>query len=79
MMSEHHAPHYEDSGLPQPYHLVKPSAWPMLGSFAAGLLALGIIFFMHKVKLGDMDIGLKGILPYRCADNHVCLVARYCA
>lgn len=61
-MSEHHAPHYEDSGLPQPYHLVKPSAWPMLGSFAAGLLALGIIFFMHKVKLGDTDIGLKGIL-----------------
>lgn len=61
-MSEHHAPQYEDSGLPQPYHLVQPSAWPMLGSFAAGLLAVGIVLFMHKVKLGGLDIGLKGML-----------------
>lgn len=61
-MSEHHTPQYEDSGLPQPYHLVQPSAWPMLGSFAAGLLAVGIVLFMHKVKLGGLDIGLKGII-----------------
>lgn len=61
-MSEHQTPQYEDSGLPQPYHLVQPSAWPLLGSFAAGLLALGIVLFMHKVKLGGIDIGLKGIL-----------------
>lgn len=60
-MSDHHAPQYEDSGLPQPYHLVQPSAWPLLGAFAAGLLALGIVLFMHKVKLGGMEIGLKGI------------------
>jgi cytochrome c oxidase subunit III len=60
-MSEDHRPHYEDSGLPQPYHLVQPSIWPMLGSFAAGLMALGIVFFMHKVNLGGVDIGLKGI------------------
>lgn len=60
-MSDHHAPQYEDSGLPQPYHLVQPSAWPLLGAFAAGLLALGIVLFMHKVKLGGIEIGLKGI------------------
>ena len=61
-MSDHHTPQYEDSGLPQPYHLVQPSVWPILGAFAAGLLALGIVLFMHKVKLGGMEIGLKGIL-----------------
>lgn len=60
-MSEHHAPQYEDSGLPQPYHLVKPSPWPMLGSLAAGLLAVGIVLFLHKVKAGNLEIGAKGI------------------
>lgn len=61
-MTDHHAPQYEDSGLPQPYHLLKPSAWPMLGSFAAGLLAVGLVLLMHKVKLGPLNIGLKGVL-----------------
>ncbi len=60
-MSDHHAPHYEDSGLPQPYHLVKPSPWPMLGSLAAGLLAVGAVMLMHKAKLGGLEIGAKGL------------------
>lgn len=60
-MSDHHAPHYEDSGLPQPYHLVKPSPWPMLGSLAAGLLAVGALLLMHKAKLGGLEIGAKGL------------------
>lgn len=57
-----HAPQYEDSGIPQPYHLVRPSVLPMLGAFAAGLLALGTILMMHKVELFGMPIGLKGVL-----------------
>lgn len=60
-MSDHQAPHYEDSGLPQPYHLVQPSPWPLAGSFAAGLLAVGLVLFMHKTKLGSFEIGSLGI------------------
>ncbi len=61
-MSDHHGPHYEDSGLPQPYHLVNPSPWPMVGSFAAGLLAVGALLFMHKTKVGGLDIGATSLL-----------------
>ncbi|MGQ9367315.1 cytochrome c oxidase subunit 3 [Azospirillum sp. ST 5-10] len=43
-----HVPHASaGEGIPQPYHLVKPSPWPMLGALAAGLLALGMVFLMH--------------------------------
>ncbi len=61
-MSDHHGPHYEDSGLPQPYHLVNPSPWPMVGSFAAGLLAVAALLFMHKAKVGGLDIGATSLL-----------------
>lgn len=61
-MSDNHAePQYEDSGIPQPYHLVAPSAMPLLSSFAAGLLAVGVVLFMHKAKIGDFTIGATGI------------------
>jgi cytochrome c oxidase subunit 3 len=59
---DHHAPVYEDSGIPQPYHLVRPSVLPFLGSLAAGLLALGAVLMMHKVHVFDINIGLKGVL-----------------
>lgn len=61
MSAEHQVPHFEDSGLPQPYHLVKPSPWPFFGALIAGGLAVGIVLFMHKIKLGGMEIGLKGV------------------
>ena len=37
---------FED-GPKQPYHLVKPSPWPILGATAAGSMAVGGILFMH--------------------------------
>ncbi len=36
-----------EGGIPHPYHLVKPSPWPLLGAFAGGLLALGAVIYMH--------------------------------
>lgn len=66
-MTEHqtHQSPYVDSGIPQPYHLVKPSPWPMLASLGAGILAIGIVMMMHKweTKLGDFTIhwGHKGL------------------
>ena len=49
---------YADSGIPQPWHLVRPSAWPLLGALAAGLLVGGMIMFMHKVRLGGFAPGV---------------------
>jgi cytochrome c oxidase subunit 3 len=53
---------YDTTGKPHPYHLVKPSIWPMASAFAAGLLALGIIFFMHDVEWGSFHLGYKGLI-----------------
>ncbi len=43
------APSHADSdgGQPHPYHLVEPSPWPLVGSFAAGLMAVGAVVYMH--------------------------------
>ncbi len=52
MTEDHHdEPTYENSGIPQPYHLVRPSVWPLLGAIAAGLMMAGMVMFMHKIKL----------------------------
>lgn len=50
------------SGKPHPYHIVRPSAWPLVGSMAAGLLAVGAVLYMHKVELFGVPVGLKGVL-----------------
>jgi cytochrome c oxidase subunit III len=53
---------YSTTGRPHPYHLVRPSPWPIIGAAAAGILALGALAFMHHVKIGDFNIGLKGVV-----------------
>lgn len=55
-------PQYSSSGHPHPYHILRPSAWPLLGSFAAGLLATGMVMFMHDVKIFGMTVGYSGII-----------------
>ncbi len=35
------------SGLKQPYHLVDPSPWPLLGAFGGGLIVFGIVMAAH--------------------------------
>jgi len=52
---------YDTTGKPHPYHMVRPSIWPMAGAFAGGLLAVGAVLFMHEAKLGAWEIGLKGV------------------
>lgn len=48
---------YGTTGKPHPYHIVRPSIWPMAGAFAGALLAAGMVMFMHKVT------GIWGIFP----------------
>ena len=61
-----HEPIYEDSGIPQPWHLVRPSPWPFFGAMAAGLLVGAMVMFMHqdKITLGSLSVtpGLTGVL-----------------
>ena len=41
-MADAHAKHHD-------YHLVDPSPWPIVGSVAALMLAVGLITWMHKL------------------------------
>ena len=71
---------YKDSGIPQPYHLVEPSIWPILGAVAAGLMMGGMVLFMHKVKIhqGSISAGagrLSGLVGVLAIMRRV--VARY--
>ncbi len=61
---------YGTTGKPHPYHLVKPSIWPLIGAFSGGLLAIGVVMFMHEVHLfadekagvPGFNVGFKGVL-----------------
>lgn len=53
---------YGTTGKPHPYHLVRPSIWPLCGAFAAGLAAISMVLFMHDFKFGEFPIGLKGVV-----------------
>lgn len=53
---------YDTTGKPHPYHLVRPSIWPLASSFAAGLAAVGFVLYTHDVKIGDFAFGLKGLV-----------------
>ncbi len=55
-----HEIEYGTTGKPHPYHLVRPSIWPLAGAFAGGLFGLGMVLYMHKVSIGDFNIGLLG-------------------
>jgi len=50
------------SGLKQPYHLVDPSPWPLVGSLGAGLTVLGIVHAAHYGSYTILVIGLLVVL-----------------
>src|ERR1700733_7347975 len=50
------------SGLKQPYHLVDPSPWPLVGALGAGLTVLGIINAAHFGSYLFLVLGLAVVL-----------------
>ena len=52
---------YGTTGKPHPYHIVRPSIWPLCGAFAGMMFAIGMIMYMHEVKIGSFQIGLLGV------------------
>jgi cytochrome c oxidase subunit 3 len=47
----------DSSGLKQPYHLVDPSPWPILGAFGGGLMLFGIVLAAHLGNYIALAIG----------------------
>jgi cytochrome c oxidase subunit 3 len=50
------------SGLKQPYHLVNPSPWPIMGAASAGVTVLGIVLAAHFHSYILLAIGLLGVI-----------------
>ncbi len=50
------------SGLKQPYHLVDPSIWPLVGSLSAGCTVVGVVQAAHFGSYGFLYAGLAGVL-----------------
>ncbi len=48
------------NGKPHTYHVPHASAWPLLGSMAAGLMAVGGLLFMHAPA--EWHIGIKAFI-----------------
>ncbi len=53
---------YSTTGRPHPYHLVRPSIWPLIGALAGGFLAMGALLYLHKVEIAGVPVGLKGVI-----------------
>ena len=52
---------YDTTGKPHPFHLVRPSVWPLLSAFSAGLMCVGFVYMQYQVRqFGPEDaLGLK--------------------
>ena len=50
------------SGLKQPYHLVDPSIWPLVGAASAGLTVVGVVQAAHFGTYIYLVCGIAGIL-----------------
>ncbi len=63
-MSEHAhgASVIRGSGLKQPYHLVNPSPWPIVGALGGLLVVLGIIFAAHYGNYTTLVVGTLVVL-----------------
>ena len=56
-----HQIEYGTTGKPHPYHIVRPSIWPLISAFAGMLFAIGMVLYMHETKIGEFQIGLLGV------------------
>ena len=61
-MSTEAEAHIVPSGLKQPYHLVDPSPWPIIGALGGGLTVLGIIWVAHFGSYWLLALGILIVL-----------------
>jgi cytochrome c oxidase subunit 3 len=55
---DHHSHAIDLSGMKQPYHLVDPSPWPLLGAVGGGLTLFGIVEWAHDISKIPFFLGL---------------------
>jgi cytochrome c oxidase subunit III len=55
---DHHAHAIDLSGLKQPYHLVDPSPWPLIGALGGGMMLFGIVEWVHDITKVPFFLGL---------------------
>ncbi len=58
----HGAPVYISSGMKQPYHLVDPSPWPIIGALFGAMTLVGIIIVGNYNNYTMLIIGVLGVL-----------------
>ncbi|WP_366657759.1 cytochrome c oxidase subunit 3 [Fodinicurvata sp. EGI_FJ10296] len=51
-----------ESGPPHPYHLLSPSAWPLVTAMAAGIMATGGVMWMHDMGTWLLVLGFVAVL-----------------
>ena len=62
MSDAHGTTTVENSGLKQPYHLVDPSPWPIVGAVGGFLTLLGIILAAHYSSYITLVVGVIIVL-----------------
>src|SRR3954452_904470 len=55
---DHHTQAIDLSGLKQPYHLVDPSPWPIVGALGGGMTLFGIVEWAHDISKVPFFLGL---------------------
>jgi cytochrome c oxidase subunit 3 len=50
--------HYSTTGQPHPFHIVRPSPWPIVTAFSAGTTAFGAVTYFHDKIWWPLAIGL---------------------
>lgn len=54
--------HYGTTGKPHPFHIVKPSPWPLLSSFAALALAVSAVHYFHDNVLWPLLVSAAALI-----------------
>ena len=54
--------HYSNTGKPHPFHIVRPSPWPMLAAFSAGFLAFGAVTYFHDKILWPLLLAAAALI-----------------
>ena len=65
MSTDVHAPTshaLDSSGIKQPYHLVDPSPWPLVGALGGGILVFGIVTAAHGSGYVPLILGVVLVL-----------------